>query len=240
MNSFNRSQVDVQFETGYTVQSFGLKWAMKGEEYYQINGKTVVLQPGDFLWINPGDNLVLENKVASEGVCINFHPDSFQNVLGMESGLVSKHFHPVIESIHVGNNHNNTWSDAKAVMEDIVHSLSGYSAAKQQGSLTDKERASRVLWSIDKMHEQLENPLTLGGLAQEAAMSRFHYIRCFKSFTGLSPKRYYQNIRMKKAKEMLESGVSIIEVASYTNFNDLPAFSNAFKKHFGVRPSACY
>ncbi len=61
----------------------------------------------------------------------------------------------------------------------------------------------------------------------------------FKSETGNAPIRYLINIRLEKAKELLEGGYegSIQEVAAQVGYDDAYHFSKLFKKRYGISPS---
>ena len=63
--------------------------------------------------------------------------------------------------------------------------------------------------------------------------------KIFKAETGDTPIRYLINIRLEKAKELLENGWegSIQEVAMEVGYDDAYHFSKLFKKRYGVSPS---
>jgi AraC-like DNA-binding protein len=68
-------------------------------------------------------------------------------------------------------------------------------------------------------------------------MSRPVLFRKFKSLTDESPQHYINQIRLRKAVELLRTRAhSINQVAYLTGFSDPKYFSTAFKKHFGKTP----
>lgn len=92
--------------------------------------------------------------------------------------------------------------------------------------------------TIDQFVEaNLEEPLTLGQLAQHAGLSRYYFLRSFKEATGLSPLQYVIGKRVERARIMLRDGSgSIAEVAYATGFSSQSHLNWAFKRHFGVTP----
>ena len=70
-------------------------------------------------------------------------------------------------------------------------------------------------------------------------LSNFYISKIFKSETGDAPIRHLINIRLEKAKEIIEEipGLSIKEVAAKVGYEDVYHFSKQFKKHYGVSPS---
>ncbi len=76
-------------------------------------------------------------------------------------------------------------------------------------------------------------------LAQIAAMSTESFIRLFRHWTGETPIRYVQQVRVREACRLLaDTGISIEEVAIKTGFPDRFYFSRVFKKHTNCSPAA--
>lgn len=69
------------------------------------------------------------------------------------------------------------------------------------------------------------------------AMSESAFRRSFKAASGISPKRYINNLRIKKAKQMLvNSDASVSEICSSLGFYDNAYFTKSFKKITGKTP----
>lgn len=82
----------------------------------------------------------------------------------------------------------------------------------------------------------LEDPTT-DRLAEEAAISRAHFIRLFGSFYGTSPKQLVLDLKMREAKKLLrETRLSIWEVAEASGFNNRCAFQRMFRQREGLTP----
>ena len=73
-------------------------------------------------------------------------------------------------------------------------------------------------------------------MAAAASMSRFHYIRIFRSIYGVTPRRYLRDLRMAKAKKMLANNRSVTDVCFDVGYESLPTFSSAFKRATGFSP----
>ena len=62
----------------------------------------------------------------------------------------------------------------------------------------------------------------------------------FKKMYGTTAFGYLRQIRLEKAKQLLESGRLNVTLAAYeVGYNSLPSFSKAFSNHFGKNPAAC-
>jgi AraC-like DNA-binding protein len=78
--------------------------------------------------------------------------------------------------------------------------------------------------------------VTLAELASLAGLSSFHLIRQFRLAFGLPPYMYLELIRINRAKEMLQQGARISDVAYATGFSDQSHMTRRFKRVFGVPP----
>lgn len=75
-------------------------------------------------------------------------------------------------------------------------------------------------------------------LAQEVGMSAQYMSRLFKACTGQTIKAYIARTKMQRAGELLvQSRMSVSELAERMEYSDVYAFSKSFKKVFSVSPS---
>jgi AraC-like DNA-binding protein len=97
----------------------------------------------------------------------------------------------------------------------------------------------RVLAAIALIQDRLGEPIGLEELADAAGVSRFHFCRLFRAHTGKSPYRYLTDLRMDRARELLQSGrYGVTEAALSVGFPHLPRFARAFRERHGTAPSA--
>ncbi|MCM1025502.1 MAG: AraC family transcriptional regulator [Roseburia sp.] len=92
---------------------------------------------------------------------------------------------------------------------------------------------------LDYIEEHYKEKLSLDQIAENMYLSPFYISKIFKSETGDAPIRHLINIRLEKAREMLENGWegSIQEAAAAVGYDDAYHFSKLFKKKYGISPS---
>ena len=92
---------------------------------------------------------------------------------------------------------------------------------------------------VNYFEEHYNEKISLERIAQNMYLSTFYISKIFKSETGDAPIRHLINIRLEKAKEILEQtpNLSIKEIAAKVGYEDVYHFSKQFKKHFGISPS---
>ena len=98
-------------------------------------------------------------------------------------------------------------------------------------------RNPRILAVLRAMHENIETPLSLDELGQLAGISRRQIERQFKQLLDEAPAQTYRDIRLDRARTLLmETDLSVIEVAIATGFNSNGVFSRHYKDRFGESP----
>lgn len=96
---------------------------------------------------------------------------------------------------------------------------------------------NEILSAIEIMESNLEEPLNLKELSVCVNKSRRQFERSFKKYIRESPSRYYMNIRLNKARQLLEcSNKSVTEISVLTGFANVGYFCTCFKKFFGGKP----
>lgn len=86
--------------------------------------------------------------------------------------------------------------------------------------------------------QHLDQPLNREALADLAGFSIPHFHRVFTDCMGESAISYVRRIRLIRAGQKLRMGaVDIMAVALAAGYESHTAFSKAFKKQFGIRPS---
>lgn len=79
-------------------------------------------------------------------------------------------------------------------------------------------------------------PLDLSDVSKMAGMNRTYFSKYFKSIAGYTFKDYIENLRLKKARELLKNkDLKISEIAEYLGYTP-KCFSEAFKRVFGITP----
>lgn len=97
----------------------------------------------------------------------------------------------------------------------------------------------QLLQAKNLLDANLDESVPVEVLAQHAGMSLSKFKRLFKQVFGTAPYKYYLKNRMEKAMELLLSGeLSISEVGFIMGYVNPSQFTKAFKKHYGVLPSA--
>jgi len=89
------------------------------------------------------------------------------------------------------------------------------------------------------MEEHIERPLSLEDIARTTGLSRRQIERLFRRYLDCVPKRYYLEMRLRRARELLlQTAMPIMDVTTSCGFKSPPHFSRCYRSLFGHPPSA--
>lgn len=99
------------------------------------------------------------------------------------------------------------------------------------------DREKKILPAIEYIAENYNKHICNNDLAAVTEMSDVYFRKLFKDIMGISPMKYVQFYKIKKAKEMLKSDhSSITDIAYSLGYNNVYEFSRNFKNHTGKSP----
>ncbi|MCR8660180.1 AraC family transcriptional regulator [Paenibacillus endoradicis] len=120
-----------------------------------------------------------------------------------------------------------------------VHGLiwgleSSYTKQLRTQHYQDNRYISRVL---EYIHAHYSESIRIEQLSAIALQSRYHFIRCFKSNTGLTPYQYVLKLRIEKAQQQLrQTQKSVMSISIELGFSSPSQFYRSFIKNVGITP----
>ncbi len=219
--------------------SHGLAFNCAGEKTYRFDDGTVcVVKENNIIYLPKGSNYTVSATVPGHVWCINFQTlskDTFPPF--------TLHFYSDEEVLNAYKSAEKAWRAAKEDREyTVISSL--YKILYEIGKVnaapylpeTKQELIQPAIEHIHKFYtKELINTQHLAALC---GMSYDYLRQLFKKFYGLSPIKYINELKLKRAKELLSSGMySVSEAAYHSGFSDLSHFCRFFKANTGVLPS---
>jgi transcriptional regulator GlxA family with amidase domain len=96
-----------------------------------------------------------------------------------------------------------------------------------------------ILWARHEMERRLHEPCILEHLAAAMDLSLARFTRMFAENEGVAPAEYLHQLRLARAKVLLErTFLSINQVVSLVGLSDVKRFEEDFSHIYGVRPQA--
>lgn len=116
----------------------------------------------------------------------------------------------------------------KAFVLEILASFEA--AANNSGNYVEKA----VLYMEINYHRKFN----LSDMAGDLGLEYSYFFRLFKKAMGISPAEYLTNLRMEKAKMLLNSSIKVKNIPPLIGVSDVYYFTKLFKKHTGMTPAA--
>lgn len=97
---------------------------------------------------------------------------------------------------------------------------------------------TKLLEVVETMEGALEEPLSCTDLARDVGLSTRQLERLFRKYMGMTPTRYYLELRLKRARFLLQqTSLPILSVGLACGFVSASHFSKCYREHFQRTPS---
>lgn len=129
---------------------------------------------------------------------------------------------------------------ALVVSDMCLHGRGNASRTPQKSaqSVALGSRNQHLIAAVQIMQENLEEIVTLTEIAELVQVSRRQLERIFKTYVGMTPKKYYTDLRLARAYALFsETNMTVVEVAMATGFADASSLSRLFRGKYGGSPS---
>lgn len=125
------------------------------------------------------------------------------------------------------------------VADQMVYSAAREATAAQRVSLQSRNgiRNAHLTRAIQRMRETIEDPLSAAQIAAEIGISTRQLERLFGMFLNTSPKKYFMELRLERARHLLiQTEAPVIEIALACGFESPGHFSRVYRAAYGVAP----
>ena len=219
--------------------SHGLAFNCAGEKTYRFDdGIVCIVKENDMIYLPKGSNYTVSSTVPGHVWCINF-----QTLNEATFPPFSMHFHNPEEVLNAYKSAEKAWRTAKgdrmyqalASLYKILCEIEKTASAPYLPE-TKQEIIQPAVEYIHKFYTK--ELIDTQNLAKLCGISYDYLRQLFKKFYGVSPIKYINELKLKRAKELLSSGMySVSEAAYNSGFSDLSHFCRFFKANTGVLPS---
>ena len=128
---------------------------------------------------------------------------------------------------------------ANSVADQLIYSTIRTDQDTQRLSIPTRigVRHPKLSQVIQMMEGNIEDPMSPAELAELVGMSTRQLERLFRRYLNRSPKRYYMELRLQKARNLLmQTDMSVINVALACGFASPSHFSKCYRAHYNTTP----
>lgn len=202
--------------------------------------KVYVLNAGECLMHPPNEFHRIRSEKGSEPHVLNlsFHSSSMPEYDGRIFAPKSRQQEELLEicaEVRDGLHR----SDAKKLNEQRLRLESWLLRAVRSTTdrgIVETSAAMRYAEIINVLQEHLEEQLSAAEIARLCNMSLSNLKKIFTKYAGMGVSRYFNEMKMRHAAVLLQSGKHVGEVATELGFNDQNYFSTVFRRIMGVSP----
>ncbi|MFB4316244.1 AraC family transcriptional regulator [Actinomadura sp. 21ATH] len=233
----------------HTHDTYAIALIEDGVEEFEYAGRTLRAGPGSIALVNPG---VVHTGQAGvpEGWAYRVLYPSIEVMsavaadLGAPPGtphfpetlVVDPEAARLVRAVHRAGEHGD------ALATSSLFRAAAESLLRHAGHLPDERAAARMPAAVARareiLHESLLDPPRLDDLAEAVGVGTFQLARAFRAVTGLPPHAYLNQVRVRRARGLLDAGMRPAEVAARTGFADQAHLTRHFKRTVGVPPGA--
>jgi AraC family transcriptional regulator len=127
---------------------------------------------------------------------------------------------------------------SRTIAAQLIRTYSG-GKLKGGGRMSPYAGMSPILSeAVDFMSDNIDTSINLSDIAQAINRSPSHIARLFRTELGMPPHRYLINLRVERARKLLEkTSMSIAEIAYECGFAHQEHMTRLFRRHCGTTPA---
>jgi AraC family transcriptional regulator len=235
---------DRAFEEQHSWASISL--VLRGTFVYRSRRESALMSPGAMLLGSPGYEFVCSHQHGEGDRCVSFQydPDLFDRFardMGTPRFTFAGAYLPPLRAFAPLTARAATAMERSDSFEEIALELAGAVIQTTSPAPRNAPASPREPGAIARVLRQLESriaePIELGEMARLAGFSRFHFLRTFRSATGVTPHQWLLRARLRDAaRRLATSRDPVTEIALDVGFEDLSNFIRSFRGEFGVSP----
>ena len=101
------------------------------------------------------------------------------------------------------------------------------------------KQPSKLIDAVELMETNIKEPISQVDLASFVGLSRRQLQRLFQKYLLCTPSRYYLQLRLQRARELLrQTELSLVDISEQAGFVSNSHFSKSYKEFYGRSPSA--
>jgi AraC-like DNA-binding protein len=220
-------------------EEYAIGVTLRGVQEYSLDGVSQSSYKNGVMLFNPEqlhDGKAREYKEGLDYVMLYIKPELFLE--GLEKKDIVKFSNPVIYNEKIKNDILNLGSailnqkDEAFCSELYLNLIDNFSQKDFLSSYTNE--TSFIKKAKEMIYYELDNVLDSEQMSKEFNISKFQFIRMFKSNIGMSPYQYFLNTKLIHSKKYLDNTKDLYGCVVEFGFTDLSHLNRHFKKIYGI------
>lgn len=218
------------------------EFSCKGSRFRSAPGNIILFNPGEVHNGNPGNNTALKYTM------LYLDPNEITRLAGSaasgkrldcrfpETNFVDRRLQSSIMTLsRLVTENTGSRIEYERSLYEIAKRLTQRMEAFHPDAWVE-HKDSLLLLARDYIHDHVEDDISIEDLSRVTNISKYHFIRLFRSQFGLTPHQYILNHRINMVRLALATGSPPTDVAHRFGFFDVSHLNRRFKRSYGVTP----
>nr|WP_319487634.1 helix-turn-helix domain-containing protein [uncultured Caproiciproducens sp.] len=237
------------YEAYRTDNNARLCTIVQGEKRIDANNATLTYNPNHFLLLSPNSKVEVTTVKPTIAVVYEISSRLIEQVSEKISNeyLVNLQYVTKNQFFFGRNNINHILkkitegfldkNDCSKFLVDLYSQELVYHLIQNKviSQIFSIENNNPINKAIRYMYNNYTQPIDIRQMAYDLNMSESNFCQYFKKITKITPSQYFTNIKLQKAKEMLQYG-NVTETAFNLGYQNISYFIMLFKKMYGITP----
>ncbi len=244
------------------LHDFDLWYVWAGSGLMKTNTADIILRPGICFWMRPGNSYLAEQDESNRLGVTYIHFDLFNKEGESLSKKTFQQLPPewfeisdnlffntvtrkIIQLLQPDLNHNKAdqqieQQTAEMLLTSLLHDLDvNLSKRDVHPNSPHGKRYQQILDITLQITENLQKVPDISAFAEQLGCSDDHFSRIFKHAIGMGPQAFIIQARVSRARYLLlETSLSVKNIAERIGYQDVYFFSRQFKAKTGYSPTA--
>ena len=215
---------------------WGIILKFEGETVYSQNGVEYVSDNFNIVILPKGSSYEWKCNKAGHFAIVEFDSDLEYDEILTFSVSDGERFLKMLKNIEYKRNIKKPMYEQESIRD--IYSLIIELSKVEDKRYFPEEKRKKIAPAIEYIAKNYTRQIKNIEIAEICGLSEVYLRKLFSEIYGVSPMAYVKKLKIKKAKEMLESDFgSISDIAHSLGYSNIYDFSRDFKKQVGVSPT---
>lgn len=237
ITALSASITDFKYKKHYHKE-YAIGVTLRGIQHYHLNGSLQLSYPNGVMLFNPeqAHDGMAHDKAGLDYLMLYIDPQLFLDVTRKKDIVCFSS--PIIYDYRLEQSVINLANvilkeKDEALCSELLLSLTD-NLIQTNPSEDYKKDNTLIRKAKDMLHSDIGKVLKLDEISRELNLSKFQFIRLFKSHTGITPYQYFLNCKIERAKQLIDKNRDIYATVAECDFVDLTHLNKHFKSVYGT------